>query len=48
MTSQTTSAPWGTQVIAVGPDQHLWEDVKPASGNWTGWRLLYSQAPNKT
>lgn len=48
MTSQTTSAPWGTQVIAVGPDQHLWEDLKPASGNWTGWRLLYSQAPNKT
>jgi hypothetical protein len=45
MTSQTTSAPWGTEVIAVGADQHLWEDLKPAGGRWTGWRLLYSQAP---
>jgi hypothetical protein len=42
-TSFTTSVPWGTQVIAVGPDQHLWTDLKPAGGTWTGWHLLYSE-----
>jgi hypothetical protein len=40
----TTSVPWGTEVIAVGPDQHLWADLKPVNGNWTGWDYLYSQA----
>jgi hypothetical protein len=43
-TSPTTSVPWGTEVIAVGPDQHLWADLKPVGGNWTGWHYLYSQA----
>ena len=38
------SVPWGTEVIAIGPDQHLWEDLKPVGGNWTGWHYLYSQA----
>jgi hypothetical protein len=43
-TSPTTWVPWGTEVIAVGPDQHLWADLKPVGGSWTGWHLLYSQA----
>jgi hypothetical protein len=43
-TSFPNSVPWGTEVIAVGPDQHLWEDLKPVGGKWTGWHLLYSQA----
>ncbi len=38
------SVPWGTEVIAVGADQHLWEDLKPIGGSWTGWHYLYSQA----
>lgn len=43
-TGSTTWVPWGTEVIAVGPDQHLWTDLKPAGGSWTGWHLLYPQA----
>jgi hypothetical protein len=43
-TDFTTSVPWGTEVIAVGPDQHLWADLKPVGGSWTGWHHLYSQA----
>lgn len=34
----------GTEVIAVGPDQRLWEDLKPVGGTRTGWHDLYSQA----
>jgi hypothetical protein len=43
-TSFPNSVPWGTEVIAVGPDQHLWANLKPVGGNWTGWHFLYSQA----
>ncbi len=43
-TSFPNSVPWGTEVIAVGPDQHLWANLKPVGGNWTGWHFLYSDA----
>jgi hypothetical protein len=34
--------PWGTEVIAVGKHQRLWDDLRPANSTWTGWRPLYS------
>jgi hypothetical protein len=43
-TTFPSSVPWGTEVIAVGPDRHLWEDLKPVGGSWTGWHFFYSQA----
>jgi hypothetical protein len=44
-TTFPNSVPWGTEVIAVGPDQHLWSDLRPAGGSWTGWHQLYWEGP---
>jgi hypothetical protein len=44
-TTFPNSVPWGTEVIAVGADQHLWSTKRPVGGTWTGWHLLYWEGP---